>query len=197
MTIVDGAHAPGHIPLDLQALGADVFAGNCHKWLCAPKGSAFLYVRPEHQSWVEAMIVSWGWIEGHTFVGRNQWQGTRDLAAFLSVPAAIDFQAEHDWETVRARCHDLASAARRRVAALTDCAPIAPDSAVWFNQMVAAPLPPCDPVELKRRLYDEHRIEVPITGRNGQVYVRASFQGYNTEADLDALMAALEVSLPG
>jgi isopenicillin-N epimerase len=142
------------------------------------------------------MIVSWGWIEGHTFVGRNQWQGTRDLAAFLSVPAAIDFQAAHDWENVRACCHDLARSARRRVAELTDCPPIVPDGDLWFNQMVAAPLPPCDPKELQRRLYDEHRIEVPITGRDEQLCVRASFQGYNTADDLEALMAGLEALLP-
>ena len=199
LSIVDGAHAPGHIPVDLQQIGADVYAGTCHKWLCGPKGSAFLYVRPEQQSWVEALIVSWGWAEGHTFVSRNQWQGTRDIAAFLSVPAAIAFQAEHDWDAVRGRCHALAREARARLAALTGLPPICPDPAAgwpWFAQMVAAPLPPYDGPTLRRRLYDEYRIEAPVTTWEGRNLLRVSFQGYNTAADLETLMGALADVLP-
>ncbi len=207
LTVVDGAHAPGQIPVDLDALGVDVYAGNCHKWLCAPKGSAFLYVRPEHQAWVESLIVSWGWVEGNelfrpgrSFVSRNQWQGTRDLAAYLAVPAAIDFQAAHDWPAVRLACHALAVQARSLLAEITGLAPIAPDPAPngwsWFAQMVAAPLPPVDGRALQRRLYDEHRIEVPITDGRGQPLIRLSFQGYNTPDDLDAVLVALEKTLP-
>src|SRR5579884_1523084 len=79
LTIIDGAHAPGHVPLDLTALGADVYAGNCHKWLCSAKGAGFLYVRPEHQDWVESLIVSWGWLGDHTFVSptRGRRRATR------------------------------------------------------------------------------------------------------------------------
>jgi isopenicillin-N epimerase len=205
--VIDGAHAPGQIPLDLEALGADVYAGNCHKWLCAPKGSGFLHVRSEQQAWVESLIVSWGWIEGnehfhseHPFVSRNQWQGTRDVAAFLATPAAIDFQADHDWPAVRAACHSLAAEARVRLAELTGLPPITPDSGgecwPWFAQMVAVPLPPVDGRALQRRLYEEHRIEVPILAWNGRSLLRASFQGYNTRDDLEALLAAVARLLP-
>ncbi len=138
------------------------------------------------------MTVSWGWGEENaTFVTRNQRQGTRDLAAFLAVPAAIDFQAAHDWEAVRASCHALAREARSRLAALTGSAPLVPDDPIWFGQMVAAPLAVADPVTLKRRLYDEHRVEVPITVWNGCPLLRVSFQGYNAPRDLDALIEAL------
>ncbi|MDP9369201.1 MAG: aminotransferase class V-fold PLP-dependent enzyme [Chloroflexota bacterium] len=192
LSIVDGAHVPGHLPLDLTAIGADAYSGNCHKWLCAPKGSAFLHVRPEHHAVVEAMTVSWGWGEEEaTFVTRNQRQGTHDLAAFLAVPAAIDFQAEHGWDAVRARCHALASDARARLATLTGLEPLAPDDPTWFAQMVAAPLAVGDPVDLKRRLYDEHRVEVPITVWNGRPLLRVSCQGYNAPRDVDALIQAL------
>jgi isopenicillin-N epimerase len=213
LSVVDGAHVPGQRPLDLAEVGADVYAGNCHKWLCAPKGSAFLHVRPEHQDYVEAATVSWGWGEGglafgtaetprSQFVRRNQWQGTRDLAAFLAVPAAIDFQAAHDWDRVRVRCHALARVARDRIGALTGLPPIAPDGPVgatedpWYAQMVAVPLPPVDAVELMRRLYDEYRVEVPITAHGERPLIRVSVQGYNTVGDIDRLLDALAALLP-
>ena len=93
---MDGAHVPGHLPLDLEALGADVYAGNCHKWLCAPKGSGFLWARPEHQDWIEPLVVSWGYHEDADFGERHGWQGTRDPAAFLAVPKAIEVHATFD-----------------------------------------------------------------------------------------------------
>jgi len=209
LSIVDGAHAPGQIPVDLSAIGADIYSGNCHKWLCAPKGSAFLHVRPEHQAAIEAMIVSWGWVEGsdrwrgdRPFISRNQWQGTRDLAAFLAVPAAIDFQASHGWDAVRERCHALAVEARDRLVELVGLPPIVPEAASnaggwsWFAQMIAAPLPAVDGAELKRRLYERHRVEAPVTRWNGRQLIRLSFQGYNSHDDLDAALTALAAELP-
>ncbi len=212
LSVVDGAHVPGQRPLDLAADGADVYAGNCHKWLCAPKGSAFLHVRPEHHEYVEATTVSWGWGEGglrfgsevprSRFVRRNQWQGTRDLAAFLAVPNAIAFQEEHRWEAVRARCQALARQARERIGALTGLPPISPDGPIgatddpWFAQMVAVPIPPVDAATVHRRLYDEFQVEVPLTGHDGQQMVRVSVQGYNTAADIDRLLEGLAALLP-
>jgi len=200
LSIVDGAHAPGQIPLNLATLGADVYAAACHKWLCAPKGSAFLYVRPEVQGILEPLVVSWGWESerpsGSQFVDHHEWQGTRDLAAFLSVPAAIEFQAQHDWEAVRQRCRALASQTRQRLNALTGLDPICPDSAEWFVQMFAARLPDVDLDRLKERLYDEFRIEVPLFKWNGQPLIRVSFQAYNSQADADALVDALTQLLP-
>ena len=134
LTIIDGAHVPGQIPLDLTAIDADFYSGNFHKWLCAPKGAAFLYARREHQPMVEPLVISWGWLPDSTFVTRNQWQGTRDITAFLSVPAAIEFQQTHDWDRVRAACHGLASEARGRLAELTGLEPNHPD----FDRLVRA-----------------------------------------------------------
>jgi len=201
-TLVDGAHAPGQIALDLEAVGADFYTGNCHKWLCAPKGAGFLHVRAERQETVQAPVVSWGYVaelSGHTgfdaYAGRSvlerrlQWQGTRDIAAFLAVPAAIAFQARHDWPAQRARCHAMAMALQRRVLARNGLAPVAPDAA--YEQMVTIPVRCSDGDALRRRLFEQHRIEVPVTQHAGQVFVRASVQAYNTEADLAALEAAL------
>jgi isopenicillin-N epimerase len=191
LTVIDGSHVPGQLPLDLTAVGADFYTGNFHKWLCAPKGSAFLYVRREHQAMIDPLVISWGWLPDSDFVTQNGWQGTRDISAFLSVPAAIDFQAEHDWDTVRAECHALASRARAELAELTGLTPLSPDSTEWFMQLVAAPLPECDPVQVKARLYDEYRVEIPLPVWNGQNLIRVSFQGYNTLDDLERLITAL------
>lgn len=196
LTLVDGAHAPGQIPLDLDAIGADFYSGNCHKWLGAPKGSAFLYARPEHHAGLDPLVISWGWGEGKSFVEQHSWQGTRDLAAFLAVPDAIAFQEAHAWDAVRARCHALLESTRRRVAELTGLDPICPDGETWFAQMAALPIPACDPAEVNRRLWEEHRIEIPGIDWQGRQFVRLSVQGYTTPADLDALLAALEVLLP-
>jgi len=208
LTVVDGAHAVGQWPVDLDASGVDLYASNFHKWLCSPKGSGFLYARPEQQRWLESPIVSWGWVEGNDhhrplsqFVSRNQIQGTRDIAAFLTAPAAVAYQEERDWEIVRERCHGLAVEARDRIAELVGLPQIAPvegpDGYRWFRQMAVARLPHgIDDKLLKRRLYDDYRVEVPLTLWNDQPFIRVSFQGYNTQDDLEALMAALENLLP-
>jgi isopenicillin-N epimerase len=200
LTVIDGAHAPGQIPLHLAGLGADFYSGNCHKWMCAPKGSAFLYARREVQPLVEPLAVSWGWEAEKPgpsrFIDEQEWQGTRDIAAYLSVPAAIQFMEEHDWARVQRECHELVRYARERVSGLTGLPPITPDSSEWFAQMAALPLPPCDLDALKDRLYDEFAIEIPTVGWNGRHFIRVSIQGYNTQADADALVAALNVLLP-
>jgi isopenicillin-N epimerase len=121
------------------------------------------------------------------------------------VPAAIRFQAENDWPRVRQECHELLRYARQAIAELTGLGPICPDSPEWYAQMAAFPLPPCDAGELKRRLYDEYRVEVPIIewapsgsqgAREQRQFVRVSVQGYNTREDVDALVSALQALLP-
>jgi isopenicillin-N epimerase len=183
LSIVDGAHAPGQIDLDLEAIGADVYVGNCHKWLCAPKGSAFLYARQEAQALIDPLVISWDWVEGAAFHERHRWQGTRDPSAHLAVPAAIDFQAEHDWPAVRARCHALLERVRDEIA----LEPLTDD----FVQMLGFRLPVTDGAAFKRDLYDRHRIEVPVVETKDGCTMRVSIQAYNDDADADALVAAL------
>lgn len=196
LTFIDGAHAPGQIDLDLEAIGADFYTGNCHKWMCAPKGSGFLYARPDRQAMVEPLVVSPPWDEDSTFVSRNTWQGTRDLSAFLTVPAAIDFMQEHNWNEVRQRCHALASDLRGRMADITGLTPRSPDSTEWFSQMIAIPLPEGDISDLGKRLWEEYKIEVPIYPWQGNNQVRVSFQAYNTIEDSNRLVEALTALVP-
>lgn len=200
ITIVDGAHAAGQIPLDLVDLGVDFYSSNSHKWMMSPKGSAFLYVRREMQHLVEPLVVSWGWEKEKPgtsrFVDEQEWQGTKDIAAFLSVPAAIEFMHQHNWDKVRSDCHELTRYARRTISKLTRLEPLSPDSSEWYSQMVTLPLPHCDPEVLKARLYDEYQIEVPLGGGNGRPSIRVSIQGYNTQAEVDTLVTALGELLP-
>jgi isopenicillin-N epimerase len=200
ISVIDGAHAPGQIPLDLAKIGADLYTGACHKWLCAPKGTAFLYARREVQMWLDPLVVSWGYEcdnpSGSQFIDYHQWQGTRDLAAFLTVPAAINFQVEHDWEAVRQKCHRLCSQTRSRLIDLTGQIPLSSDSPDWFSQMFAVTLPPETKAEtLKQRLYEDYRIEVPVYLWQEQPVMRVSFQAYNDTGDADALLNAMSVLL--
>jgi isopenicillin-N epimerase len=203
LTIIDGAHAVGQIELDLIEVGADFYAGNCHKWLCAPKGAAFLFARSEVQALVEPFVVSWGWNNtpfGPTsFVDYLEWQGTRDVSSYLAVPAAIEFQATHDWAQARTDCHALLKESLVRLHALTGTAPVyPPDSDLdWYAQMAIVPLPSgCDGVALREKLWEAERIETHIIAWEDLVLLRVSVQAYNTKADIDALVAALEKWLP-
>jgi isopenicillin-N epimerase len=198
LTVVDAAHSPGQINVDLQLLGADVVFGNTHKWLMAPKGSAFLYVRREIQSFVEPLVVSWGYGNdpklgtGSHYIDILQWTGTKDPTPALAVPDAINFLCEHHWELVRQECHELLKQTVERICNLTNMEPLYPLDSDFFSQMAIAPLPTeVDLAALKSRLYDNHKVEVPVIQWQNRKFVRISIQGYNTEEDADALVNGL------
>lgn len=200
VTVIDGAHAPGQVPLELDALGVDFYSGNCHKWLCAPKGSGFLYARRESQSMLVPPITSWGHAvrpdTPNPFVDEFEWQGTRDLAPYLAVPAAIRYQREREWPAMQRRCHRMASWVRQAVLDLYGLEPFMPDSDEFFGQMVAVPLPECEVQTVKKRLLEEHSVEIPILSWQGRALVRVSVQAYTTQKDLETLVSGLEAVLP-
>jgi isopenicillin-N epimerase len=137
-------------------------------------------------------VISWGY-EGNdpSFRSRHERQGTRDPSAYLTVPAAIEWQYEHERDSVRTRCHELARRARNELGREA----LVPDSPDFYGQIVTLRLPPDTPADLQERLYDEHRIEIPVAEHKGDRYIRASFQVYNDEGDLARLQAALEQQL--
>jgi isopenicillin-N epimerase len=203
ISIIDGAHAPGQIPLDLVAVGADFYTGNCHKWMLSPKGSAFLYVRPDMQKLVKPLIVSKPYEPekpgetGHPMIDLFVWTGTRDPSAYLSIPASIEFLEKNNWEKVRADCHALLRQALERVCALTGLPPAYPLDSEFYSQMAIAPLPQFkDPDRFRQRLVDEFNVVVPITTWEDHTYARISVQAYTTPADIDALINALAKLLP-
>jgi isopenicillin-N epimerase len=192
-TVIDGAHAPGQIDVNVEELGVDFYGGNCHKWLSSPKGAGFLYARPEVQHLIEPLVISWGWRPrdpwSSEFVDALQRQATHDISAYLSVPAAIEYQRAHDWASVRAECHELVRLARFGMAEITGVEPLVADDPRWFAQMAVLPLAAgTDAVALKHRLYDEFRVEIPFNHWGDTPCVRVSVQGYNTRADIERLL---------
>jgi isopenicillin-N epimerase len=172
------------VDLDLDLLGADFYAGNCHKWMCAPKGAGFLHVRPEWQERVGGPIVSWGHGDPATFISRTERQGTRDPAAYLTVPDAIAFIREHD---DRERCVALAREARAAVCELLGTEPLSPDESI--RQLASVRLPAADP-GLSQRLFDEHRIEIPTMGARDDL-LRISIATYTEPQDVEHLLDVL------
>ncbi len=195
LVCVDGPHAPAQLPIDLAELGCDFYCASLHKWLSAPFGSGFLYVRPEHQSRIVAPQLSWGRLlpnRPETWSDEFIWSGTRDPSAWLAVPAAVDFLRQVGEEPFRNHGYELATYARTRLAELTGLTPITPDDRQWYTCMAHAPLPPGDSVSLQRELWQRYAIEVPIVSWNNRRWIRVSCHLYNRRADIDRLIAALE-----
>jgi isopenicillin-N epimerase len=196
LTVVDGAHAPGQIDLSLEDLGVDFYAGNLHKWLCAPKGSAFLFARPQVQHLVEPLVISWGWNPIHApeslFISHLEQNGTRDISAFLSVPEAIRFFGNPVLIQKRKDCHQFVEWITSQLSHISGISSIYGTDPTWYSQMASSVLPPdINPDELKTFLLDLHHIEVPIVRWNNQIIVRYSIQVYNTEDDAQALIESI------
>ena len=191
---IDGPHVPAQLALDLEQLECDYYCASCHKWLCAPFGSGFLYVAPQHHSQIQPPLLSWGRLPQNSVkVWSDEfiWSGTRDSTAYLAVPAAIEFMREIGLDRFRERTHHLAKYARARLVELTGQKPIVPDSSQWYGSMAQVPLPPGDAAALQRRLWSDNGIEVPIITWNDRRWIRVSCHMYNTREDIDLLVHAL------
>jgi isopenicillin-N epimerase len=189
--LIDGAHAPGMLPLQIGRLGADFWVGNLHKWVSAPKASAALYVGPQWRETIRPLVASHGLSDGYW--PAFDWTGTRDPSALLAVPAALDFFSDAGWDAVRAHNNELARRGAALVAGrLGTSAPAADGLA---GSMCLVPLP--EPLTeagartLERRLLHEHGIVVPVTSHGGWRWLRVSAQLYNTLADYERLAEAL------
>ena len=196
LTIVDGAHVPGHIPLDLATLQADIYTGACHKWMMTAKGCSFLYVKRELQHPFDPLAISWGYesaAPSHSqFLDYHQMQGTRDFSAFLTVPAAIAFMKEHNWVEVAAACRKMVRDNYKRFCDLAGSQPICPVSEEFLGQMCSIPINTTQPEKLQRYLFEHYKIEVPVMRQEQRIFLRFSIQAFNTQDDLDKLYKALQ-----
>jgi isopenicillin-N epimerase len=186
--LVDGAHAPAQVPLDMRAIGADWYAGNCHKWLCAPKGSAFLYAAPERQHELHPVTISHGFGKG--FLEEFDWTGTRDPSAVLSVDAAIDFHHRLGGPALRARNAALAASGAAHLAARlgTECG-VAGDltaAMAMIRLPIGGKATQDRAVELRGHLLDAET-DAPLHAQAGAIWLRISAQAYNEPADYEKL----------
>lgn len=191
---IDGPHVPAQLPLDLDRLECDFYCASCHKWLCAPFGSGFLHVAPQHHSQIQPPLLSWGRLPQNSVKAWSDefiWSGTRDPTAYLAVPAAIGFLRKIGLEMFRERTHELAKYTRAQLVELTGNEPIVPNSSEWYGSMAQVPLPHGDAATLQGRLWSEYGIEVPIITWNDRSWIRVSCHLYNTREDIDLLVDAL------
>lgn len=200
---IDGPHAVAMLPVNIRRLGCDYYTASCHKWLSAPFGSGFLYVAKRHQQRFEPLTVSWGGsVSGLPASWKDEftWSGTRDPAAYLAIPAAIEFLESCGLDQFRRHTHELARYARERITALTGLEPFQPDDPAWYGSMSALPLPQgaAEPPKggqrdpLQDALWQQYRIEAPVVHWHGGRYIRVSCHLYNTREEIDRLVAALE-----
>lgn len=193
--LVDGAHAPGMLALDLPALGADWYTGNCHKWLFAPKGCAFLWAADGVRQDLHPTVISHGYGQG--FTAEFDWVGTRDASPQLALPDALGFFERFGVQTVRDHNRRFAIDAGRRLAEAWNTEVGAPPALT--GSMITVRLPDglgttqAEGLELRRRLLDEYRIQVPINAMAGGLWARVSGQIYNQGSEIDALAEAVLV----
>lgn len=191
ITIVDGAHIPGHIPLNLHEIKADFYTGTLHKWLLGPKGSTFLYVNKNFQNRLEPLIISWGYEAAKPtkskFLEENEMQGTRDISAFLTAPAIMNFFEENEMEQRQAECRKVVLEQYPQFCELLRTEPLSPVTEEFLGQMCSIPIKTENPVALKETLYNDYKIEIPVMFARDQTYLRISYQVYNTIDDLEYL----------
>lgn len=196
ITIIDGAHVPGQMDLDITELNPDFYTGTLHKWMLAPKGSSFLYVKKDFQQMLDPLVVGWGYesvAPGESqFLDYQEFQGTREISAFLCAPKVIDFLEENDWKTKAKECRNIVLNNYQRFCDLLNTKPICPISEEFLVQMASIPVNTTNPAALKELLFNKYKIEIPVIPLNGNYFIRYSINAYNSHEDLDILYKVLE-----
>jgi isopenicillin-N epimerase len=196
VTFVDGAHAPGQIPVDLNTMQVDFYTGACHKWMLTPKGSSFFYAARELQPICDPLLISWGYnsaAPSHSqFLDYHQMQGTRDFSAFLTIPTAISFMNENNWPAVAENCKRITLANADCFCKLLNAGPLCYNKEDFIFQLCSTRIKTKKPGELHKFLFDKYKIEVPVMTHEGMNLLRYSIQAFNSQEDLDVLYNALE-----
>tara|TARA_Y100000994_G_scaffold76881_1_gene63510 strand:- start:902 stop:2044 length:1143 start_codon:yes stop_codon:yes gene_type:complete len=192
--IIDGAHVPGHIDLDIKKLDPDIYTGACHKWMCAPKGTAFLYAKKEIQDYIDPLVISWGYKSdrpSHSkYLDYHQWQGTNDPSPYLTVPDVINFLNKHNWNEVSTNCKKINIEAKALVTKSLNKRPLSSDE--FVGQMTAIKIKCKDPIKLMEILYRDFKLVVPIVKWEENMLLRFSIQAYNSMEDIEKLIFAIK-----
>ncbi|MFC7775368.1 aminotransferase class V-fold PLP-dependent enzyme [Flavobacterium sp. GCM10027622] len=196
ITIIDGAHVPGHIDLNITDLNPDYYTGTLHKWMLAPKGSSFLYVKKEFQNDLEPLVVSWGYesvAPGESqFLDYHEYQGTNEISAYLCTPKVVDFLESYNWKQISQTCKQIVLENYQKFCDLVGTNPICPVTSEFLGQMASIPIKTTKPLELKEVLYTKYKIQIPVMPLNDAIYIRYSINAYNSQEDLDRLYNALK-----
>ena len=195
ITIVDGAHVPGHIDLNITELNPDFYTGTLHKWMLAPKGSSFLYVKAAFHNDIDPLVVSWGYESlfpsESQFLDYHEYQGTQDVSQYLCTPKVIEYLETNNWEQVSNDCKKIVRDNYQRFCDLVGTKPICPITDEFLGQMASIPIKTSKPIELKELLYSKYNIQIPVMPLNGNVYIRYSMNAYNSQEDLEILYQAI------
>ena len=193
---VDGAHAPGQVPIDLSKMQVDFYTGACHKWMMTPKGSSFLYVHKKWQPKIKPLIVSWGYKalfpSDSEFIDWHQMNGSRDYTAFLTIPAAINFMQKNNWDKVAADCRQLVYDNAQPFCQLLKTEPLAPLQENYIVQMLSARINTNEPEQLYQLLFEKYKIQIPVMRHEDKVYLRYSINAFNDQKDMEILFSAIE-----
>jgi len=196
LSFVDGAHAPGQLKVNLAVLGADMYTGACHKWMLTPKGSSFLFVNNKLQHLFDPLLISWGYESNNPshsrFLDYHQMQGTRDYSAFLTIPDAIRFMQDNNWETVNKECRTITQNNAERFCRLLDAEPLCPITDEFIAQLYSIPIKTTAPQKLHDLLFEKYKIQVPVMPHEDKFYLRYSIQAFNSNEDLNKLYVALK-----
>tara|TARA_Y100001935_G_C17292444_1_gene504222 strand:- start:356 stop:1486 length:1131 start_codon:yes stop_codon:yes gene_type:complete len=194
ITIIDGAHAPGHIELDIMNLNPDYYIGTCHKWLCTPKGVSFLYVNKEMQNKLDPLIIGWGWRDSETklsnFQSNHQWWGTRDMSSYFCIPLSIMIHQEKEMINSRIKCLSRIPSIRKEINYITKQQDLCPNK--MLGHMASMIIPIENHVEIKNKLINDYNIEIPIFNWKGKNLLRVSYYLYNQKKDINYLIKALK-----
>ena len=192
--IIDGAHAPAFIDLSIKKINCDVYVGACHKWMCSPKGVSFLYVKKNHQNKIDPLVVSWGYDSDFPskskFLDYHQWQGTKDMSAYLTIPYTIKFLKENNWNKIREKCYKINIWARNEINNLLDKENICDDK--FLGQMSSIYMDIEANPKNNIEFYKKYNIQVPFILWNNKSFFRISIQVYNTKEDIHKLLYALK-----
>lgn len=195
ITIVDGAHVPGHVPLNIQELKADFYTGTIHKWLLSPKGCTFLYVHKDYQDSIEPLIISWGYETAtptkSKFLEENEMQGTRDATSYLTITAIMKFFDDYNMKDRLAACRQMILEQYPVFCDLLKTKPLCNLSGEFLGQMCSIPIQTKNPLQLKEILYNKYKIEIPVMQRGSETYLRISYQVYNRPEELEYLKETL------
>jgi len=209
ISVIDGAHAPGMIPIDLNSIDADFYAANCHKWMMAPCNAGFMHVAARARNLIEPQITSWGYeydpaqADENSGFGGNRWQwsfefhGSVDRTPQMVLPHVLDFRAELGGDdAVISRYRTIVAHARSTIGSL-GLKPATPQSPEMSGAIVAFDFPaPSDRDKARGLFWEQHRIECPVTMGGGRHFLRVSCAWFNTRAEIDALAAAVREQLP-